>query len=189
MRKILELFRQDERWHELDKALTGAFERIKGDARNLYSWIKYFRQKELQNDARHESASRELAEHSAVIKGLQMELAMVKEELRNIHRMSQTSTFPNQIRTKYGLEGEPEQKDRFARKIIAISRPVKKDYIMQQIEQLIAKKTYTTKQIEAIITTEKMLCGRTAFYDYLREIRIRNGQASGRAGEITEYED
>ena len=53
-------------------------------------------------------------------------------------------------------------------------RPVKKEYVLQQILNLIAKESYTTKQIETIIVKEKMLCGRTAFYDYLRELKSRN---------------
>ena len=168
---ILRLIKQDERWHELDKALTTAFEKVKGETRNLYSWVRYLREKDLQNDAKHEQISRELGEHSAIIKSLQMEVTMLREELRNSYKNSQKiSPFPDLVRTKSG----PEPKTRIERKIIAISRPVKKDYIMQQIVNLAEKGAYNTKQIETIIVKEKMLCGRTAFYDYLKELKLKD---------------
>lgn len=171
---ILRLLRQDDRWHELDKALTTAFEKVKGETRNLYSWVRHLREKDLKNDARHEQISRELGENSSIIKTLQMDVAMLKEELRNLHKNSQKiSPFPDLVRTKSGLKSEPERKTVLERKILAISRPVKKDYVMQQIESLAQKGVYTTKQIETIIVKEKMLCGRTAFYDYLKEMRLK----------------
>jgi len=45
---IKSLFHED-RWEELDKSLTSAFEKIKGETRNIYSWVRYFREKDLKN--------------------------------------------------------------------------------------------------------------------------------------------
>ncbi len=171
---ILRLLRQDERWGELDTALAGAFEKVKGDTKLIYSWIRYFREKDIQNDQRNDLLNREISEQKAIVKTLQVETAMLREEIRNVARnfernYEKASPFPNQVRTKSG----PESVSRFDRKIIAISRPVKKDYIMQQIMNLAEKGNYSTKQIESVIVKEKMLCGRTAFYDYLKEMKLR----------------
>ncbi len=169
-RNFFKILGDEERWHELDNALTSAFEKIKGESRNIYSWIRYFREKDIQNDAKHELINRELGEQNALIKSLQMQVSMLNEEIKNIQRSPKISPFPDRVRTKSG----PEFKTRIEKKIMAISRPVKKDYIMHQIIELVEKGSYTTKQIESIIVREKMLCGRTAFYDYLKELKLRN---------------
>ncbi len=175
---IIKSLLHEDRWEELDKSLTTAFEKIKGETKNIYSWIRYFREKDFKNDIRHDKAEKEISghakaidSHDSSIKRLQEEIGFLKAELRTINQ--KISPFPNQIRTKSGLESEPEPRTRFDRKIIAISRPVKKGYIMQQIANLNAKGAYTTKQIETIIVKERMLCGRTAFYDYLKELKLK----------------
>ncbi|MBI3034115.1 hypothetical protein HYY72_03065 [Candidatus Woesearchaeota archaeon] len=103
---ILRFLRQDEgRWSELDKALESAFGRVRAETRNIYAWIKYLREKDIQNDVRQDNANRELGEHKALIKTMQMEIAMLKEEVKNIQRNStKISPFPDQIRTKSGLK-------------------------------------------------------------------------------------
>ena len=50
-------------------------------------------------------------------------------------------------------------------------RSRKKDYVLKQILELAAKETYSTREIEEIVVGEKALCGRTAFYDYFRELK------------------
>ncbi len=174
MQGILRFLRQDDRWQELDKILTSAFEKVKGETKNIYSWVRYLREKDIQNDTKHELTSRELGEHDAMIRNLQMQVSMINEELKNIQRNQKssqfTSPFPDQVRTKSGLE----IRTKFENKILAISRPVKKEYVMRQIIELMEKEIYTTKQIENIVVKEKVLCGRTAFYDYLKELRLKN---------------
>lgn len=55
---------------------------------------------------------------------------------------------------------------------------------MQKILQMAENGYYTTKQIETVIVKEKQFCGRTAFYDYLKELRLQkmveNKQKNGR---------
>ena len=189
MKKLLDFLRQDDRWHQLDIALTEAFEKVKGETRNIYSWVKYLRQRDLLNEKKHEQLSNELAGQKAVIAGLQMDMQMLKKELEIVKYARQSNQFspnPDQVRTKYGLEGEPETKRPFDKKIIAISRPIKKEYIISQIEGLIDKNTYSTKQIETIIVREKMLCGRTAFYDYWKEIRLKK-ELSGQRNKLIDF--
>ncbi|MBI2134197.1 hypothetical protein HYU11_05975 [Candidatus Woesearchaeota archaeon] len=170
MKAILDFFTNNERWHELDKALTSAFEKIKGETRNIYSWVRYFRQKDMQNDLKHDLIDAEMAKHDELIKSLQIQVSMLNEEIKNMQINQKTGPFPDQVRTKSG----PEFRTRIEKKMIAISRPIKKDYIIQQISDMIGKGGYSTKQIETIIVREKMLCGRTAFYDYLKEMKLKN---------------
>jgi len=49
----------------------------------------------------------------------------------------------------------------------------RKEYVIQQILNLVNEKKYLTKELEERIVKEKGLCGRTTFYDYLKELRNR----------------
>ncbi|MBI4438468.1 hypothetical protein HY640_00885 [Candidatus Woesearchaeota archaeon] len=186
LRLISRLLKQqdnDERWHLLDNALSEAFKRVRNDTKNLFSWIRYVNERADRSDERHEKAERQLAEQKAAVNALQAELVRINENLetmqKNIQKGHENSPFPDLVRTKSGPKSEPAFRTRFDNKVVAISRPIKKDYIMQQILNMAEKGQYTTKQIETIIVREKMLCGRTAFYDYLKELRLRNSIEEG----------
>jgi len=73
-------------------------------------------------------------------------------------------------------EPEPElrlqQSSRFEEKMLLEQiRPNRKNYVIQQIMELVAENKYTTKQAERMIVDEKKLCGRTTFYGHLRELK------------------
>ncbi|MBI2145548.1 hypothetical protein HYU18_04475 [Candidatus Woesearchaeota archaeon] len=42
---------------------------------------------------------------------------------------------------------------------------------LKQILELAERESYSTREIEEIIVGEKALCGRTAFYDYFKELK------------------
>jgi len=164
----------DHHWRELDKALTGAFEKIKSEKRLTFSWLNYFRKKEQENEKIHQQIQHELGKHDAEIEALKNEIRGLKD--------TENRPILAQVRTKSGPESEPVSgpKNRsafsksFESKIVSMIRPQRKEYIMQKILDFVEKGGYTTKQIETVIVKEKELCGRTAFYDYLKELKYQN---------------
>jgi len=92
--------------------------------------------------------------------------------------MNKIRAISDQVRTKSGLESEPvsglKSSPKFVNRIISMIRPQRKEFVSQKILELVEKGSLTTKQIETVIVTERHLCGRTAFYDYLKELKYQN---------------
>ncbi|MAG15561.1 hypothetical protein CMO88_00715 [Candidatus Woesearchaeota archaeon] len=178
----------DHHWQELDHALTEAFEKIKSEKRLTFSWLNYFRKKEQENEKTHQQIQHELGKHDAKIEALKDEIKELKENVKT----AQNTAISAQVRTKSGPESglvsEPKNRSAseksFVSKIASMIRPQRKEYIMQKILDLVERGGYTTKQVETVIVKEKQLCGRTAFYDYMKELKyqglIKNQQKNGR---------
>ncbi len=158
----------------MNNSLYEAFGKVKQETSNLFAWVRYLRDKDLKNDWNHEQINYVLGEHDVLIKEIKKDI----EELKNMIEKSEEiqkkqvriGTDPDPDRTRT----EPKAYQSFERRVIEQIRTNRKDYVLQQILNLAAKKTLSTKQIERIIVGEKMLCGRTTFYDYLRELRHKN---------------
>ena len=160
--------------------IRAAFEKVKSDTTALFSWVSYLREKDVEKDKtiselqkgnaetdrRISELMEEFREQNQKIKALETEILSVKSDSGRF-----AGSFPNLVRTESEPESEPARKRAFETAIIAQTRPLKRDYILHQILNLAEKGHYTTKQIENIVVGEKRLCGRTAFYDYLRELR------------------
>ena len=65
-------------------------------------------------------------------------------------------------------------KSNFERHIVSRIRPNRKNYVLQFILNLVGEGSYSTKELEAVVVNEKQLCGRTSFYAYLKELKLRN---------------
>ncbi len=183
------IFREhDYRWNELDKSLTEAFGKIKAERSMIFSWLNHLRKKDIVTEKILQKIEYTLGKQDAEIGSIKNEIKELKEAVK----MAKISPFPNQIRTKSGPESGPvsglisglTQRNRFASKIMGMIRPQKKEYVVQKILDFVESGNYTTKQIETVIVREKGLCGRTAFYDYMKEMRYKNlvkiGQKNGR---------
>ncbi len=166
-------FLLDRRWEQLDHLLEQSFAKVRRDTYNISQWLKYLRQKDLRNDQHRQKVAVKLDSHDEQIRQLKTEIEMLKISLEGVKNQPKISPFPDQFRTRSGPKSEPKASETFSHKIIAQMRPVKKEYVLQQILNLVEKESYTTKQIETIVVREKTLCGRTAFYDYLRELKHR----------------
>ena len=160
--------------------VIAAFSKVKQDITLLSSWVKYLKHKDLLHEQRHTKTQRELGEHKTVLTGLKTETAELKaaikevrEELKHasqVRERTEPGSLTNLIRTK--SEPNPDLKRTyFENKVVSMLRSRRKDYILKQIMQLAALGTHSTKEIEEIVVGEKALCGRTAFYDYLRELK------------------
>ena len=61
----------------------------------------------------------------------------------------------------------------FQRHIMARVMPNRRGYVLKFILDLIGENKYSTKEIEEIVVNEKQLCGRTSFYAYLKELKLK----------------
>ena len=164
----------------IEGRVVAAFSKVKQDITLLSSWAKYLKHKDLMNEQRHTRTQRELGEHKTVISGIKAEttelkaaIKEVREELMRaleVRKRTETSPLTDQIRTK--SEPNPDLKRTyFESKVVSMLRSRRKDYVLKQIMELAEKGVHSTKEIEEIVVGEKAMCGRTAFYDYLKELK------------------
>ena len=175
----------EERWQRLDEALTNAFDKVKRDTHHLHGWITYFKHKDAVNHNEHKILREMLVEQQKEIEGLNEELHILREKLSKLDELDEKirNVVEKQVRTRSGLSTdlvrtEPEKpiiktKRIFEKHITERLKPHQKDYLLAQIIKLVEKGEYSTTELERIIVKEKALCGRTAFYTYLKELRDR----------------
>lgn len=171
----------------IEGRVVSAFTKVKQDITLLSSWLKYLRHKDMLNEQRHTKAQRELGEHKIHISQLKEDAAELKtavkelrEELKDakiaaaetakVRERTESSPLTDLIRTKSELNPD-RKRTYFENKVVSMLRSRRKDYILKQILELAARESHSTREIEEIIVGEKALCGRTAFYDYLRELK------------------
>jgi hypothetical protein len=157
----------------IEGKVIAAFSKVKQDITLLSSWVKYLKHKDLLHEQRHTKTQRELGEHKTLISGLKAEAAELKAAINQLQEHKErlgTSSFPDLIRTKSGLNPD-RKRTYFEHKVASVLRSRKKDYVLKQILELASKEAYSTREIEEILVGEKAMCGRTAFYDYLRELK------------------
>ena len=170
-------YEHDFRWKELDKVLSNTFHKVKTDKKLIFSWLHHFRKKHEKHEKLQHQIVNAVRRHETEIRNLKIQIKGLQRDVK-----TQISPFPDQVRTKSGLESglesepvsEPIPQNRFVNKIVSMIRSQKKEYVMQKIIEMAEKEEHTTKEIETIIVKEKGFCGRTAFYDYLRELRHKN---------------
>jgi len=61
----------------------------------------------------------------------------------------------------------------FQRHILSRVMPNRRGYVLKYIMDLISENKYSTKEIEEIVVNEKQLCGRTSFFAYLKELKLK----------------
>jgi chromosome segregation ATPase len=61
----------------------------------------------------------------------------------------------------------------FQRHIMSRVMPNRKGYVLKFMLNLIDENQHSTKEIEEIVVNEKQLCGRTSFYAYLKELKLK----------------
>lgn len=157
----------------IEGKVLAAFSKVKQDITLISSWLKYLRHKDMLNEQRHTKTHRELGEHKVRIERLQAEMAELKAAVASVKEAkisAETGSLTNLIRTK----SEPKadlKRTQFENRVVSTLRSRRKDYVLKQILELAAKETHSTSEIEQIVVGEKALCGRTAFYDYMRELK------------------
>lgn len=190
---FFDLFRKaDEKWHKLDKALVQSFTRIKNETSLVFSWIHFLKEKDKLHDDRHFKSQEKLEKHHDQLQGhgsllekhhgqlekIKDEIFALKSEILQLKISQERSksrpiagSFPNLVRTKSEPKSEPAPRNYLEKTVLAKVRRQRKAYVMDQILKLVDNGVTSTKEIENFIVGEKALCGRTAFYDYMRELK------------------
>jgi chromosome segregation ATPase len=91
--------------------------------------------------------------------------------LRNMPQTVQPQPIPQpvqQVVQKVSPTGSSFQKH-----IISRVMPNRKGYVLKMIMGLVEENKYSTKEIEEMVVNEKQLCGRTSFYAYLKELKLK----------------
>lgn len=169
---LLDLFSKKENKGiiAMSNALHEAFGKLRQETTNIFAWLRYLREKDVKNDWNHEQINYILGEHDALIEGIKKDIEELKGAIKMQQRQVRTGSFPDPDRTETG----PKIYGNFEKKVLEQIRTRKKDYVLQQMLNLATKNALSTKQIERIIVGEKELCGRTTFYDYLKELKHKN---------------
>lgn len=139
----------------------------KEDIQNVNRWIEYLqRYNEDLKDSVKELNSEIIDFHKSH-----------KELIERITRLEENSSVRGSVRTESVLENEsvsePMKRTKFEDSMISQIKSNRKNYVMMQILDMTEKENLSTKQIENIVVHEKNLCGRTAFYSYLKELKDR----------------
>ena len=169
---IFKIFSNHEhRWRKLDNALSGTFRKVKEDISVSFSWINYFKELESHQEKKFKKIVHHLTQHQLKIRELEHEIVRLKAhiEMQKKGEIGVQSLKPEQeIR-----EPDPKTPNKLVEKLTSAINSQRQDYIIKKILELTEKGTYSTKQIENFIVKEKGLCGRTTFYQYLRDLRNR----------------
>ncbi|MBU0460994.1 MAG: hypothetical protein KJ574_00245 [Nanoarchaeota archaeon] len=155
---------------------------------NMKDWIKHFSEKiENQRDIEAKLRKDVLMLQSqlfGVMSELREEVSKVKAENVKLHEKLESisvNASPKIIekiveveRPSVVMADEPRfspAQNKFEQQILARVRPNRRNFVMQQILEMIEDNKRSTKEVEDIIVKEKQLCGRTSFYSYLRELK------------------
>ena len=157
-------------------------EKLTNERELLISWINYLKTKDLKKDSEIRDLGEKISYQKSSIEAMKDQITDSKEILKQLKdelkaEIDQISkkigSFPDQVRTKSGPKSEPRLQT-MERAVVAQARSRKKDYVLSVILHLIGSREFTTKQLEIVVVNEKELCGRTAFYDYLKELKNTN---------------
>jgi len=182
-----------------DKVIT-AFSQVNGDIEKLKSWLMHIHAKSENLHNKHDdhvsltrrdidkvnnwlmhiyahnrSLQGYIKETTDKVRELYQRNSEILEKLNELERKHTESS--GSVRTKSEPKSEPvsvTKNSRFEENIMSRIRPNRKSYIIQEMLKLIEENKYSTKEIEYVIVREKNLCGRTAFYSYLKELRLKD---------------
>jgi len=186
------------------KSLNAAFYKVDSDIRNIHGWVTHLNQRGERIEGSHlshvELTRRDIEKVNRWINFLHTHLGQLKtgmenmsnvvtnltktnaEILKRLGKIEEKSEKVGSVRTRYeprsALEPAKVQKkkprSKFKEKIAYQIMSNRKNFIIQKIMELASKNKYSTKDIEKIIVEEKQFCGRTAFYSYLKELKLKN---------------
>ncbi|MFC1691367.1 hypothetical protein ACFL0W_04260 [Nanoarchaeota archaeon] len=200
-RKVSNLDAQASKLHDLHSSTAKEVEKTKHETatshqltakelHNLREWIKHFSNSIEAQKSKEDTLRKEIAEiqtlHNDSLKTYESEITSLKKQNTRLHekldeleqKLNEQKAPPVIIEReapiaaeqKPAVSREPEQSG-FERQILARVRPNRKNFVMNEILELINQNKHSTGEIEDIIIKQKNLCGRTSFYAYLRELK------------------
>lgn len=144
----------------------------KDDVENLKNWISYLHK---HNEELKES-----------VKGLTTNVIDIHKNHKELFERLARVEEKGSVRTRYVPESEPIsepiKRTKFEENMIKQIKSNRKTYVISHMLSLIEQSNLSTKQVERIIVNEKNLCGRTAFYSYLKELKDKREVEQDRKG-------
>jgi len=73
-------------------------------------------------------------------------------------------------------EKQPQKSQKatgFEEQLLQKFRQHRKEYVLEKILSFITEEELTTNELEEMVVERKQLCGRTAFFSYLKELRLQ----------------
>jgi chromosome segregation ATPase len=155
--------------------------------KNTREWLEaYSKLRELLNGLKSENS-----ELKSSLSAVSNELAETRNELENTKDLARShiteakSELSKQIQAIKPAVQQPLPPPQpivqevsptvssFQRHIMSRVMPNRKGYVLKFILDLAKESKYSTKEVEEIVVNEKQLCGRTSFYAYLKELKLR----------------
>ncbi|MFQ5474503.1 MAG: hypothetical protein ACE5DM_01575 [Candidatus Nanoarchaeia archaeon] len=169
---------------QVQSDIAGVHTLTKKEVESLKAWIAHFsgkidNQRDIEAKLRKDVLSIQsqlygvLSEFRQEISNMKSENKDLKEKVSALEHEPKPHLVPEPKTQVVHEEPVFPANNRFEQKILARIRPNRKNYVMQQILELIEDKTFSTREVEDIIVGEKQFCGRTSFYSYLRELKHR----------------
>lgn len=146
------------------------------DIENINLWVHYLHKhnSELQKYVR-EVTTNLLELHKRDTEIMERLKALeIRSEMQNTKSVSEPVHVEVRTKSEPKSGTGPSKQTKFEEKIMFQLKSKRKEYIINQIMNLIAVQSLSTKELEEKIVTEGNLCGRTTFYDYLKELRHKN---------------
>ncbi|MBW2996439.1 hypothetical protein KY332_04005 [Candidatus Woesearchaeota archaeon] len=169
--------------HDIGKLhyiLKIAFERVKTDMHNIFSWVNYFHQKHQQHDERLAKIEQQLAAPRREIEYASAPSAAI-DQLRG--RLEELHMRLDSLETQKPAP-KAALKERLLRKISRNSKEYIKSVILGTIKKY---ERIQGPQLKEIVVEEQGLCSKSSFYRLLHEIEEEQEIASFTEGKEKTY--
>jgi len=175
------LFTKKQETGKLHYILKLAFERIKTDMNNVFSWVDYFHKKHQQHDdrlARIEEKLNNLPYSRDEIKQI-VDYHSPEEKISKIHKkIEELHSRIDELESK-----KPQKKVALKERLLKKISRNSKEYIKSVILSTIKKYgRISGPQLKSIIVEEQGLCSKSSFYRLLNEIEEENNVSSFQDG-------
>jgi hypothetical protein len=180
----LRYFKQKDKVH--DERQAAHQQQLQGHSQLITSQgqkLEIHKQHIKSHASRLESHHTEIEKIKDEIFALKSEILQLKISQEKPKIIREVSSFPNLVRTKSEPKSEPVARNYLEKTVLAKVRQQRKAYVLEQILKLVDQGIQSTTEIEAIIVGEKGMCGRTAFYDYMRELKLKKALKRKNFGE------
>lgn len=143
------------------------------DIENINHWIHFLYKHNQEMQTYVKEVTSNLIELHKKDNEIVEKLQRLELEVQAVKKAPKTAEVQVRYRTKSGLRSGLglAKPTKFEQKVIYQLKSKRKEYVVHQVLNLVNEKKYSTKELEEKIVREKGLCGRTTFYDYLKELR------------------
>ncbi|MBU2560869.1 MAG: hypothetical protein KKD17_01115 [Nanoarchaeota archaeon] len=157
-------------WLEAYSKLRELVNGLKGENNELKASLDSVRD-ELYNSQKELENTKNLAK-SHILEA-KSELSQQIQALKAISQQAPPQPLPVMQQVQPVVQQVSPAPNSFQRHIMSRVLPNRKGYVLKFILDLVGENKYSTKELEEIVVNEKQLCGRTSFYAYLKELKLK----------------